>query len=115
LSDIEDAVYDLLKETFPNFKIERQFYIKIDYQKLFFDFKIDPIKVLIEVQGEQHFEFSKFFHGNKKQFRKHSSRDKLKKKWALDNGYSLIEFDKDTIPASREELVSLIYSIKMEG
>ena len=114
MSNIEELTHTLKKQTFPTYRIERQFYININGQKLFFDFKIEPLKLLIEVQGEQHDQFSKYFHGNKKEFNRSKMRDKIKREWAEKEGYSLLYFHEDSIPNNPFELVDLIYSTKFE-
>ncbi|NCV19550.1 MAG: hypothetical protein EBW42_12500 [Rhodobacterales bacterium] len=45
--------------------------------------KQELINHIIEVHGEQHYEFSAFFHGTKLNFIKHKKRDKDKKQWCF--------------------------------
>lgn len=62
---------------------------------LFFDFFVPKCKLLIEFQGSQHYKQNKFFHRQEKEFEDLKYRDELKKQWALDNGYVLLEFKEE--------------------
>jgi len=57
-----------------------------------FDIYIKSLNVLIEYNGIQHYEYTKFFQKNYKEFRKQVSRDKLKVKLAKKNKFNLIVF-----------------------
>lgn len=59
---------------------------------LFADFYIHGRRLMIEVQGEQHTEFSMHFHkGDKRNFFKGKLRDNNKKNWCLLNGITLVQ------------------------
>jgi len=113
LSDIEERMYSLLQETFPHYKIERQFYIIINNQKLFFDFKVEVLKLLIEIQGEQHYNFNKFYHNDTRSFNQYKMRDKMKVHWAEENSYTLLSFSQEEIPKDKFELINLIHTSKV--
>ena len=88
MSEIADNIYKCLREIFPNFNVMKEHYIntKVDgdfswsdkYIRLFFDFYIKELGVLIEVQGRQHLEFIKHFHGSRESFLQQKYRDNLK-------------------------------------
>lgn len=85
----------LLQRKFPNFRIITEHYVNYQNEKLLFDFLIKELNILIEVQGEQHFKFNKFFHQNGFDFYRQKKRDSLKREWAEINGYTLVTFDYD--------------------
>lgn len=57
------------------------------------DFIIPLRRLLIEVQGIQHYKFSPFFHKNKMEFEEGKNRDKLKKQWADLNNFIYLPLD----------------------
>lgn len=59
--------------------------------RLFFDFYIKDLGLLIEVQGRQHDEFVKHFHTDKETFLASKKRDNLKKEYAEKAGFVLLE------------------------
>ena len=56
-----------------------------------YDFELPDYKVIIEVQGEQHRSFIERFHIDQEGFRYQQQRDAYKKKYAEENGYTVIE------------------------
>ena len=57
MSNFEDKMFKCLKESFPYFRIEKQFYVNVKNNKYFFDFFIKELNILIECHGEQHLRF----------------------------------------------------------
>jgi len=57
------------------------------------DFFIPNRNLIVEVHGEQHFKFNKFFFKNKLSFFKAQARDKDKKEWCRINDIRVIEFN----------------------
>jgi hypothetical protein len=55
------------------------------------DFIIPSKKMLIEIHGQQHYEYSSFFHGTKLKFLEHKSRDVRKIEWCELNNITYIE------------------------
>ena len=47
-------------------------------------------KIAVEVQGKQHTEFVKYFHGNRLKFLEQLKRDKMKEDYAEINGITLV-------------------------
>lgn len=61
-----------------------------DKTYLSYDFYLPKYRLLIEYQGVQHFKSVKYF-GGKKQFEKQQYHDKLKREYAKNNDYKLLE------------------------
>ena len=51
----------------------------------------DDLKLAIEVQGDQHYKFTPFFHKNKDSFTMQRYRDEMKKQKCIKEGITLIE------------------------
>lgn len=79
----------LIKEIFPTCLILEE--VPVPGSRLFLDFFIPLYHIIIEVHGEQHFEFNTFFHKNKAEFAKSQVRDQEKKNWAELNQFKFIE------------------------
>ena len=78
-----DIIYE--EVTIPGIKSE------ITHKSLIADFYIHTYRLMIEVQGEQHYKFSQFFHNNQLMFFRAQKLDKLKYKWCKLNKIHLIE------------------------
>ena len=61
-----------------------------DKQPLSYDFYLPKQNVLIEYQGQQHYEAKDYF-GGKEQLKKQQYHDKLKREYAQKYGYTLLE------------------------
>ena len=93
----EKKIREVLDEHFPFDIILEQFVVP--GTRLTVDFYIPKKKMVVEVQGAQHFEYTSFFHGqkNKMKFVKQQIRDQQKASWCDLNGFRLIEiFPKET-------------------
>lgn len=55
-----------------------------------FDFCIPELKIIIELDGEQHFKYIPFFHKNYQTFEDRKKRDQLKERMAITNGFYMI-------------------------
>lgn len=96
MSKIANEVYDVLNEMFPRLsgqRVSKEIYINYKGQRLYFDFFIKEIGVYVEVQGRQHTEFVKHFHGDKEAFRSQKMRDNLKIQYVEENGQCLVRFN----------------------
>lgn len=85
----------LLKELFNSYRILEE--VKLPgsterYKKsvLYLDFYIPTIKLAIEVHGQQHYEYSPFFHKSRADFLKSKARDEDKIDWCQLNDIKLI-------------------------
>lgn len=95
MSQISNDVYKLLKKIFPQNVILKEHYVKYKGTKLFFDFFIRDLEILVEVQGEQHTRFVKYFHGDKHKFMAQKNRDNLKIEYAQEKNISFARFNYD--------------------
>jgi len=96
MSRIADKIHFILNDMFPRLsaaRVRREIYIKYKGQKLFFDFYIKELGVYVEVQGRQHTEFVKHFHGEKEAFQAQKMRDNLKIQYVEENGKCLVRFN----------------------
>jgi ribosomal protein S26 len=98
-SKIQNMIGDTLQEIFPNATIIEEFVIP--KTKLSVDFFIPHCMLAIEVQGEQHDKYVKFFHGSRKGFIKQQQRDHVKTLWCDMNDIKKLEIrnnvDKDSL------------------
>ncbi len=66
-----------------------------------YDFEIPHGKIVIEVQGEQHYRYIPYFHGNAEQFEYGKWKDDYKKEYAENNGYRVLYITYDDILSER--------------
>ena len=64
-------------------------------QTLFLDFYIPTLKIAVEVQGNQHDNYTPFFHKNQFNFGKAKGRDRDKANWCEINNIKLVELPED--------------------
>ena len=96
MSKIADKIYDILVEMFPRLsapRIEKEIYVNHKGQRLYFDFFIKELGVFIEVQGRQHTEFVKHFHGTREAFLAQKARDNTKIEYVDAKGLCLVRFN----------------------
>jgi len=75
-----------------------------------YDIFIPYSNIFIEVHGEQHYKYTKSFHKNKEAFSNQKYRDKVKKKYAEENG-TYIEIDLRKIKGIEEALTYITIEI----
>lgn len=92
MSSISNKVYGFIKEIFPLNTVLKEHYVPYKGVRLFFDFYIKDLGILIEVQGEQHARYIKHFHGDKQKFIEQKNRDNLKVEYAHERGISFARF-----------------------
>ncbi len=102
------SVQQTLKEIFPNTRIKEEYYVNYDGQKLFFDFHIPTLSIVVEVQGVQHTEFNKHFHGSAENFKESKKRDRLKSEWCHLNDVTLVYVNHNEIPIKTKDLLKKI-------
>ena len=93
MSKLETLVGKLISKAFPSYRVKTQHYVVYQNTRLLFDYLIPELKIALEVQGEQHFSFTSFYHDTEEDFKNQKFRDKLKTQWADENGYVLIAID----------------------
>jgi len=83
---------DIIKEAFPTLQILEEVPIHIRKSEiLYIDFFVPLTKKCIEVHGEQHYEFTPFYHRSKLDFLKQQKRDREKQEWCHINNITYIE------------------------
>jgi len=86
----------LVKELFPTLQILEEVPIYIRKSEiLYLDFYLPLKKMCIEVHGEQHYNFVKFYYGTKLDFLRAQKRDKEKEEWCVLNGieYKVLKYN----------------------
>lgn len=73
---------------------------------LYFDFYVPKFKVIIEVQGDQHYRFIPDFHKDQKQFEYQQLKDEFKREYCLKHHYNLI-----AIPYNRIDNLSFLLEV----
>jgi len=87
---------DLIHECFPTLQVLEEIPIHVRRgEVLYLDFYLPLTKKCIEVHGEQHYTFNRFYHHTLLGFIKHQKRDKEKKEWCELNNINLIELPFD--------------------
>ena len=114
MSEISEKVYSLLRKCFPHNIIIKEHFVKFKGVKLFFDFYIKELRVLIEVQGKQHTQFIKHFHGSKEGFIRSRKRDNLKVEYAQENNLLLVQIYYDEV-LTEVSLIDKIYKAFREN
>lgn len=79
----------LLRKLYPLDTILEE--IPVPGEQLFLDFFIPSRKLILETQGEQHYEYNHFFHGSAEGFKRSKANDARKQEWAQINNFKLVE------------------------
>ena len=108
ISNLAKSVRETLAEAFPNTLVKEEYYVSYQRTRLFFDFHLPTLDVLVEVQGRQHHEFVEHFHGDAASFRAQKKRDRLKVDYAIHEEKTLITIDYDEIPISAMDLLKKV-------
>ena len=87
-SELHLKVRKLIKQVWPVPPLLEE--VPLPGCRLFADFFIPSIKVMVEAHGRQHFEYVHHFHGRMKNFLESKKRDLLKKQWCEHNKINLI-------------------------
>lgn len=80
----------LLKEIFPNSTIYEEVTLPTK-PATYADFFVPNHTLIVEVNGEQHYEFNSHFHKDKMAFYRGLARDKMKREWCKINDFSIVE------------------------
>ena len=91
MSKLADYTYSFLRGVFPHNIITKEYYVNYNNTRLFFDFYIKDLGLLLEIQGRQHDEFVKHFHIDREGFLSSKKRDNLKKEYVEQQDFVLIE------------------------
>jgi hypothetical protein len=112
---LSKSVLRSLKQAFPNTRINSEYYVNYVGQKLFFDFHLPSLSIVVEVQGVQHTEFSPHFHGTAENFKAAQKRDRLKAEWCDINDMVLVCVHHLEIPVGVPELLRKIEEAQSGG
>jgi hypothetical protein len=93
MSKLSDTVYKLLKQIFPHNVILSEHYVNFKGERLFFDYYIKDLGVLIECQGRQHDHYVEHFHGDAEGFKSSKKRDNLKIEYAEQESLTFISIN----------------------
>ena len=86
----EKYIRNYLDEHHIKYELQKRFKDLKDKTYLSYDFYLLDYNTLIEYQGKQHYEENDFF-GGKERFKQQQKHDKIKREYAKDNGYKLLE------------------------
>lgn len=111
----EEKVSEFLEEVLPVVRVEKQYYVNYKGHKLYFDFYIHSYKLMIEVQGLQHYQFVEFFHGDNDGWKMHKARDVLKYEWAEEAGVKILELNDKNFPKNASELLDRMLEAVDDG
>lgn len=104
MSKIADDTYITLKKLYPFDSIKKEYYVNYKNTRLFFDYFIKSLNVLVECDGEQHYKYVSHFHSSIEDFYAQKRRDNLKVEYCEENDLTLVYFY-DKIDTITEELI----------
>ena len=113
ISSGEFVVQEFLKEIGIEYKVQRNtlkcINPKTGYQ-LPYDFELSKYKVIIEVQGEQHYKYISKFHKTIEEFEYSQWKDQVKKEFAINMKYKFLEISYTEIndESYKEKIKSVI-------
>ncbi len=108
MSALSDQVLAVIMELFPQIKVKKEELVMYKGQKLFLDFWLPQLGIVVEVHGEQHDGFVEHFHKDGQGFRSSKKRDSLKEEWVGINGYSFVVIRESELPITKEALLEKI-------
>lgn len=114
MSKYEEHIYALLQEAFPYMKIVREYFVKYKGNKLYIDFYVPQLSLVIEVHGQQHYKYVDHFHRDSEGFKRYKRLDYVKAEWAHKNDLFFLELKYDSLPSSAEELICRIQEVTEE-
>tara|TARA_R110002051_G_scaffold32786_2_gene73918 strand:- start:29593 stop:30009 length:417 start_codon:yes stop_codon:yes gene_type:complete len=83
---------DILVGLFPTVQILEEVGAPISRREtLFFDFYINTLKLVVEVHGQQHYQFNTLFHTSAQDFANQRKRDLRKQDWCEYNNITYVE------------------------
>jgi len=118
MSRMADEVHSALKRLFPYEVIVPEHYVRYKGAQLFFDFFMKDLGILFEIQGQQHYEFTKHFHDTAEKFKAQKYRDNLKKEYVqISKELCLVYFNDEEDKITDDLVLSRIYEAqnKEEG
>ena len=98
-------IKELLKELFPYYRIVDEYFVSYKGNKLYFDFYIPELNILVEVQGQQHYNFVEHFHGTALGFTQSKKRDRLKLDYAEEHELQVVCIDSKLVKKLTSKLL----------
>jgi len=92
-SELHIRARNVLKQLYPTMALLEE--VPLPGSQLKLDFYIPFLSLAIEVQGQQHTEFTEHFHKNKFAFVKAQTNDKTKQWWCEQHNIRLVELQYD--------------------
>lgn len=91
-SSFHNKARDLIRLIYPTMQILEEVPVYLRKSEIvYLDFYLPLNRKCLEVHGQQHYEFTPFYHSNKISFLRAQKRDRDKKQWCELNGISYIE------------------------
>lgn len=84
--------------------IETEYKIVVGHHNLRCDVYVPSLRMVIEFDGTQHYQFSERYHKTIEDFKRGQEYDRMKIQWALDNGLRIIHLDYSYV--KREKMFS---------
>lgn len=108
-SKFQHEIYLELKELYSHDIILEE--VKIPESRLFCDFVIPSVRLVIECNGKQHYEFNTYFHKYHIDFVNQQNRDQMKRDFCEINNLVLVE-----VPYDRKQTTArLISEVQRRG
>ena len=108
-SKIQLKVKQFLKNFWENHIVYEEF--PVFGTRLKVDFVNVTKYIAIEVQGQQHTSYNKFFHGSRTGYWKSIKRDVAKENWLIKNEFQLVEVNFDEVDDLSEKFLKKHYGI----
>ncbi len=115
-SALHRLVFNILQEAFPGYTILESVHLEAGFNRtLEVDICVQEIKLCVECQGRQHFEFVQHFHKDMQAFQDQQRRDVVKAEQIKRLGYNLLIVRYDEVKQlTRRKLVSKIKDLMKE-
>ena len=94
-SDLFRAAVSVVKQVYPSDPLCAEVYLEGAANKLYLDLYLPARRLAIEVQGAQHFQYTRHMHGTKLNFGRSKGRDREKRELLELNDITLIYFNYD--------------------
>ena len=113
MSSLHKLAIEKIKNNWPSVKIYNEITLigckGINGKVLCADIFLPSLKMIVEVNGEQHYNFSKFFHKTLAKFNEYKRNDSIKKEWCEINDIVYIELKYSEPELWERQLYDAIY------
>lgn len=90
-SNLHIQARELLHSLFPFYTISEELLLPGIETKLYLDLYIQQLRLAVEANGCQHYNYNHHFFASAKDFRRAQQRDRLKREWCELNNIDLVE------------------------